>query len=140
MFLRYLQGCVNSCYHLLTLTGINCCVLNFSCLAPCCCRPAPSVYLCLERNLSKSLVIIDFHSFFLLVVICNRYGWFLLIITFSLIFWVSSIFDVKYVIYLQLVVVVVSFRVKICIYNAKYMCSFKLYALSFGLGWLVYIQ
>ena len=25
LFLRYLQGCVNSCHHLLTLTGINCC-------------------------------------------------------------------------------------------------------------------
>ena len=26
LFLRYSQGCVNSCHHLLTLTGINCCV------------------------------------------------------------------------------------------------------------------
>ena len=26
LFLRYLQGCVNSCHHLLTPTGINCCV------------------------------------------------------------------------------------------------------------------
>ena len=39
LFLRYLQGCVNSCHHLLTQTGINCCVLNFSCLVLCHCRP-----------------------------------------------------------------------------------------------------
>ena len=39
LFLRYLQGCVNSCHHLLTLTGINCCVWIFSCFTPCCCRP-----------------------------------------------------------------------------------------------------
>ena len=25
LFLKYLQGCINSCHHLLTLTGINCC-------------------------------------------------------------------------------------------------------------------
>ena len=54
LFLRYLQGCVNSCHHLLTQTGINCCVLNFSCLVFRCCRPVASVYLCLKPNLSNS--------------------------------------------------------------------------------------
>ena len=54
LFLRYLQGCVKSCHHLLTQTGINCCVLNFSCFAPCSCRPVASVYLCLKRNLGNS--------------------------------------------------------------------------------------
>ena len=51
LFLRYSQGCVNSCHHLLTPTGINCCVLNFSCLVPHRCRPVASVYLRLKRNL-----------------------------------------------------------------------------------------
>ena len=76
LFLRYLQGCVNSCHHLLTQTGINCCVLNFSCLVLCCCRPVASVYLRLKRNLSNSFSFVDFHSFsvlsgnFMIVMTC----------------------------------------------------------------------
>ena len=70
LFLRYLQGCVNSCHHLLTQTGINCCVLNFSCLVSHHCRPEASIYLRLKRNLSNSFSFVGFHS---LSVLCGNF-------------------------------------------------------------------
>ena len=70
LFLRYLQGCVNPCHHLLTQTGINYCDLNFSCLVPHHCRPLASVYLRLKRNLSNSFSFVDFHS---LSVLCGNF-------------------------------------------------------------------
>ena len=99
LFLRYLQGCVNSCHHLLTQTGINCCVLNFSCLVLCCCRPLASVYLCLKRNLSNSFSFVDFHSFFVLAVVLRSLQLVCLVITLSVTMLDS--FNAKYAIYLR---------------------------------------
>ena len=83
LFLRYLQGCVNSCHHLLTQTGINCCVLNFSYLILCCCRPVASVYFHLKRNLSNSFSFVDFHSFSVLAVVLQLLRLVCLVITLS---------------------------------------------------------
>ena len=96
LFLRYLQGCVNSCHHLLTQTGINCCVLNFSCLVLCCCRPVASVYFRLKRNLSNSFSFVDFHSFSILAVVLQSLRLVCLVVTLSVMMLDSCCFNAKY--------------------------------------------
>ena len=99
LFLRYLQGCINSCHHLLTQTGINCCVLSFSCLVLCCCRPVASVYLHLKRNLSNSFSFVDFHSFSILAVVLRSLRLVCLVVTLSVTMLDS--FNAKYANYLR---------------------------------------
>ena len=77
LFLRYSQGCVNSCHHLLTLTGINCCVWIFSCFAPCCCRPFRYCLSLPVTKLEQFFCIIVFPLFFEFLVIYDCYDWFL---------------------------------------------------------------
>ena len=99
LFLRYLQGIVNSCHPLLTQTGINCCVLNFSCLVLCCCRPVASVYLRLKLNLSNSFSFVDFHSFSILAVVLQSLQLVCLVVTLSVTMLDS--FNAKYANYLR---------------------------------------
>ena len=101
LFLRYLQGCVNSCHHLLTQTGINCCVLNFSCLVLSCCRPVASVYLRLNGNLSISFSFVDFHLFPVLAVVLRSLQLFCLVVTLSVMMLDNCCFNAKYATYLR---------------------------------------
>ena len=101
LFLRYLQGCVNSCHHLLTQTGMNCCVLNFSCLVLCCCRPMASVYLCLKRNSSNSFSFVDFHSFPFYAVILRSLQLVYLVVALSVTMLDGCCFNAKYTNYLR---------------------------------------
>ena len=101
LFLRYLQGCINSCHHLLTLTGINCCVLIFSCRVPCCCRPVASVYLRLKRNLSNSFSIVDFHSLSVLCGNLRSLRLVYLVVTLSVAMLDGWCFNAKYADYLR---------------------------------------
>ena len=101
LFLRYLQVCINSCHHLLTQTGINCCVLNFSCLVLCCCKPVASVYLCLKRNLSNSFSFVDFHSFSVLAVVLRLLQLVCLVVMLSVTMLDSCCFNAKYATYLR---------------------------------------
>ena len=99
--LRYLQGCVNSCHHLLTQTGINCCVLNFSCLVLCCCRPVASIYLRLKRNLSNSFSFVGFHSFSILAVVLRSLQLVCLVVTLSVMMLDNCCFNAKCATYLR---------------------------------------
>ena len=101
LFLRYLQGCINSCHHLLTQTGINCCVLNFSCLILCCCRPVASVYLHLKQNLSNSFSLVDFSSFSILAIVLRLLRLVCLVVTLSVMMLDSCCFNAKYANYLH---------------------------------------
>ena len=101
LFLRYLQGCVNSCHHLLTQTGINCCFLNFSCLVLCCCRPVASVYLRLKRNLSNSFSFVGFHPFSILAVVLRSLRLVCLVVTLSVMMLDNCCFNAKCATYLR---------------------------------------
>ena len=101
LFLRYLQGCVNSCHHLLTQTGINCSVLNFSCRVSCCCRPVASAYLRLKRNLSNSFSIVDFHPLSVLCGNLRSLQLVYLVVTLSVMMLDGWCFNAKYAKYLH---------------------------------------
>ena len=64
LFLRYLQGCVNSCHHLLTLTGINCCFWISPDSLPAVVGPLLASILVPEMKLEQFLVIVSFSTRF----------------------------------------------------------------------------